>query len=206
MSRNASAARVGLFEIDYPDVESRQRFFEDLRMRLSAQPGVVAASLAQSLPVQFFGRNPVPFGLEGESYATFFDRPRAHRNLISAGFFDTFAAEILLGRDFNELDTADSLRVAIVNRTFVESFFRDGDPLGKRIYTSPLKPEDAAAWVTIVGVVGDPPAASSRSFLRRSKSGVGLNTRCPGRSRATLPRRGSRTIRWSCYRPSGCRL
>ena len=148
-------ASVGLFEIDYPDVESRQRFFEDLRMRLSAQPGVVAASLAESLPVQFLGRNPVPFGLEGESYAAYFDRPTAHRNLISAGFFDTFAAEILHGRDFNELDTAESLRVAIVNRAFVEKFFHDGDPLGKLVNTGWWEPEDPTAWVTIVGVVGD---------------------------------------------------
>ena len=43
-------ARVGLFENDYPDRESRARFFESLRQRLESVPGARSVALTNSLP------------------------------------------------------------------------------------------------------------------------------------------------------------
>ena len=55
----------------------------------------------------------------------------------------------LMGRDFDERDTADGLQVVIVNSTLARHQFPDG-ALGKRISN-----DGGQTWNTIVGVVGD---------------------------------------------------
>ena len=60
-------ARLGLFESDYPTPEARTRFFETLRDRLAAEPGVQSVGLATGLPL--LGTGGSRFALAGESYA-----------------------------------------------------------------------------------------------------------------------------------------
>jgi predicted permease len=70
---------------------------------------------------------------------------------VSTGYFDTFNAAPLRGRDFTAADDAGAPPVAIVNRAFEQRYFADGDALGRRIR---LGGEDAA-WLTVVGIVPD---------------------------------------------------
>jgi len=51
---------------------------------------------------------------------------------VSPAFFDTIGAHILRGRGFDERDTPDAPQVAIVNQKFVEQYFPNEDPVGKR--------------------------------------------------------------------------
>ena len=51
----------------------------------------------------------------------------------SAGNFETLGIPLLKGRDFTEQDTDDAPGVAIVNQAFVQRFWPDQDPIGKRI-------------------------------------------------------------------------
>ena len=45
--------------------------------------------------------------------------------------------------------------VIIVNRSFAEKFFPEGNPLGRRISTGQLGTPEAEEWWTIVGVAPD---------------------------------------------------
>ncbi len=146
-------ARVGLFPTDYPEVDDRRRFFEELHRRLQERSGVIAASLTQSLPVKFTG-NP-RFSLEGESYAEEAERPRAHTTSITPSYFETFGLDLLQGRDFTIMDNADAQRVVIVNRSFAEKFFPGRSPLGQRISGGQLGTPEEQEWSTIVGVAPD---------------------------------------------------
>ena len=146
-------ARVGLFPTDYPEVDDRRRFFEELHRRLQERPGVIAASLTEQLPVKFTG-NP-RFSLEGESYAEEAERPRAHTASITPSYFETFGLDLLQGRDFTVMDNGDAQRVVIVNRTFAEKFFADRSPLGQRIASGQLDTPEAEQWWTIIGVAPD---------------------------------------------------
>ncbi len=146
-------ARVGLFATDYPEVEDRRRFFDELHRRLQERPGVVSAALAQQLPVKF-ASNP-RFNLEGESYAEDAERPRASVTSITPGYFETFGLDLLQGRDFTVMDNTDTQRVVIVNRSFAEQFFPDRNPLGQRISGGQLGTPEAEEWWTIVGVAPD---------------------------------------------------
>ncbi|HEV2194318.1 MAG TPA: ABC transporter permease [Candidatus Acidoferrum sp.] len=75
-------------------------------------------------------------------------------NFLGPGYFQTLGTPLLAGRDFDDRDTANSPKVAIVNQAFVRQILKGADPLGKRfrIHESPGKPRPL---YEIVGVTGD---------------------------------------------------
>jgi predicted permease len=156
-------ARLSLFESDYPTPEARTRFFETLRDRLEAEPGVQSVGLATGLPL--LGTGGSRFALAGESYEDDDDLPRARLAVVTPGMFETFRVGALSGRLFDSSDRRDGRQVAIVNRPFVEKFFPGqsaADLMRRRIRLGRL-PGTAGAgdeapiepWRTIVGVVPD---------------------------------------------------
>jgi predicted permease len=60
---------------------------------------------------------------------------------------------VLLGRDFNEADTAESRKVALVSETLARRYFAQRNPVGAHIFVDNGKPNPPA--IEIVGVVGD---------------------------------------------------
>ena len=69
-------------------------------------------------------------------------------NAVSPNYFSTVGMRVIAGRPLDERDTATTRRVAVVNRTVAERYFRDGQAVGKR-FGDP-KPD-----IEIVGVVDD---------------------------------------------------
>jgi predicted permease len=69
---------------------------------------------------------------------------------ITPGYFQTLGTPLLAGRDFNDRDTLNSPKVAVVNESFIRQFLNGANPIGKRmrIETGPGEPE------TIYEVVG----------------------------------------------------
>ena len=78
----------------------------------------------------------------------------AWTNYLGAGYFQTVGTPLLAGRDFDDRDTATSVKVAIVNQAFVRKILKGAEPLGKRfrIHEAPGEPRPL---YEIVGVVGD---------------------------------------------------
>ncbi len=74
---------------------------------------------------------------------------------IGEGYFELLGARPLIGRDFNEVERADRLPVAIVNEMFVRLHLAGVDPIGSLVRV--VRPEssdvDAEPWRRIVGVV-----------------------------------------------------
>lgn len=144
-------ARIGLFEERFPDAGSRQRFWDDVLDRARGLPGVQRAALTTTAPGlgSWGGR----IQIDGESYSADRDVPFARYAVVSPGYFETFGAEPLQGRVFTRLDGPDAARVVVVNQSFVDFFFPDGQALGRRIRPGGLQGE--AEWLEIVGVVPD---------------------------------------------------
>ena len=124
------------------------RYLEDLR----ALPGVVAATVASSLPLSghwgwFFEVEDAPPRPEGEG------NPVVLMRSVAPGYFETMGVDLRTGRAFDDFDGRDGgARVVIVNETFVRTFMGDGrDPVGRRIKTG----GDDDPWLTVVGVAGD---------------------------------------------------
>ena len=78
----------------------------------------------------------------------------AWENYIGPRYFHTIGTPLLAGRDFDDGDTATSVKVAIVNQAFVRKFFNGQNPLGKRfrLHEPPGKPRPL---YEIVGLTGD---------------------------------------------------
>ncbi|MFC1628156.1 ABC transporter permease [Gemmatimonadota bacterium] len=148
---NVMTARLGLFDTDYPTVESRTQFFKELHTELNGIPGVFSASITPFLPVR--GADGTDFIFEGVDYPPESDFPFTNLKPVAPDYFDTFGIEILQGRDFTTADVADGLPVAIVNQSFADKWSPGESPIGKLARGATDGPDDP--WFTIIGVVGD---------------------------------------------------
>ena len=147
-TENIFTARVGLFETEYPTPEGRRAFFQSLRDRLEALPGAQSVALMSGLPTNVGGRS---IGIAGEVYTREQDYPEAQNAIISSGFFRTFGAQMLQGRDFTASDDATSPKVAIVNQAFADRFFPGREALGQR-FAERAGRDSLGEWMTIVGI------------------------------------------------------
>ena len=136
--------------------ETRARtFYQDLRNRTEAIPGVTQVSYTARLPLQLGSSNVIveldggpPLNTEGPGGGT-----RIQMEIVDAGYFATLKIPLVLGRDFAQTDGAAAPRVAIVNETFVKKLWPDGIALGKGFVLYKER-------VTVVGVVRDAKYAS----------------------------------------------
>ncbi len=142
-------ATISLPQSDFRTPERWLAFNSELLDRVRALPGIDAAALGVSVP--FLGTPvAVPFEIDGRPAA-------AAAPLVtdvafaSDGFFKAMQISIVRGREFVATDQRESLRVAVVNQTFMKRFFGDRDMIGHRIHVGPPK----GVWVEIVGIVGD---------------------------------------------------
>ncbi len=85
--------------------------------------------------------------------------------VVSPQFFSSVGTHILLGRGISEHDTATSVHVAVVNQTFVETFFKGRQPIGEHFGPDPRIPGE----FEIIGVVENttygPADSSSRPMF-----------------------------------------
>jgi putative ABC transport system permease protein len=173
--------RIMTIEINLPDARYRERekasrFFNDLTQRLSALPGVQAATSGTQQVLSSEPRND-PFAIEG--------RPLNPRDLTSAswqvagaGYFHTLDLPLVAGRDIELKDMDQSSPpVAVINERMAARYWPNENPIGRRVTLGLPRPENP--WVTIVGIAKDlPPRIDSQPgpdwYLSRSNS-VQLN-------------------------------
>ncbi|MGD2046229.1 MAG: ABC transporter permease [Gemmatimonadota bacterium] len=141
-------ARLGLFDTDYPDDDSRWLFYDRLVQDLAAEPGVTAAALTTSLPA--VGAGATRIGVEGADYPDVRDQPIAYTAVVSPDYFDVLGVDLTEGRPFDERDVAGSVEVALVNESLARAQFGSDSPLGKRFRVGRDGP-----WLSVVGVVPD---------------------------------------------------
>ena len=157
-------ANVGMTAVDltiqgYSEDRGRQ-FFREVLKRLDSTPGIVAASLAFSVPptewpgaVSIFrpGQEPPPDVLRAREFELGF---RVNINHISPGYFQTLKIALLAGRDFDSRDRTGAPNVAIVSRTLANKMWPGEDPIGKQIVYPPLDGTSRAPW-EVIAVAGD---------------------------------------------------
>jgi predicted permease len=104
---------------------------ESVLERVRALPGVQSASLAATVPM---GPESMGNSLEIEGFAALPGQqaPSADYNVVSPGYFETMHIPLLRGRDINETDKQNSMRVAVINQAMAERFWAGKDPLGKQ--------------------------------------------------------------------------
>jgi predicted permease len=109
-------------------------FVNQLLPRLQALPGVRAAALATTLPLEATSPNDAitPAGVPPPPIGTW---PTVSLISITPDYFRVVGTPLLEGRWFNGDDRDGTALVTIVNRVFAKRFFK-GDALGKRFNTN----------------------------------------------------------------------
>jgi predicted permease len=143
--QNVVVADAVLMKERYPDAERMIRFYRDSLAAVRALPGVDSAGVVTHLP---FGHNSWgnSYSVEGQPAA-----PGVQYNAqirpVSPGYLATLQIPLKQGRDFTEQDNETAPGVTIVNEVFVQRFWPNESPLGKRI-------RYGKDWLSIVGVCG----------------------------------------------------
>ncbi len=73
---------------------------------------------------------------------------------VSPTYFDTMRIPLIMGRQFGESDRNGSQPVAIVNRTFVQRYLGDVNPIGHELRTD-AEPNYPSTTYRVVGVIPD---------------------------------------------------
>jgi predicted permease len=130
------------------DAVARLAVYDELRARLRALPGVTRVAASRSVPVHTSG-NARLLDLPGP-LDTAMDRS-AFINTMTPGYFDTFGIRMLRGRDFSDLDTKTSPRVAIISTSMARLYFGNRDPM-EQTFAFMSEPDKK---FTVVGLVED---------------------------------------------------
>jgi hypothetical protein len=125
------------------------RFYDDLLDRFRSIPGVSDASLSD-FPLVGGSMSAAGVRIPGVPVAGG-EAARAALMPVGASFFTTMKIPVLMGREFDRRDSADSVPVGVVNEMFAKKYFAGINPLGPHfgVGTRGGKSDD----IEIVGVV-----------------------------------------------------
>lgn len=129
--------------------EQARELFRTLEQRLSALPGVAAAS-ASMVPILTDSNWDNNVSVQGFEASPDTDT-NASFNAVGAAFFDTLSISLVSGQPFNEGDVSDRPKVAIVNQAFMRKFEMGREAVGKRMSWGSGGELDTE----IIGVVAD---------------------------------------------------
>jgi predicted permease len=133
-------------------VDQWRVFYQQVRERIAALPGVEAAALTEEI---FIGGNPTGLitveGASLDSSAT--ARIPFRRDVIGEGLFQTLRVPLRKGRFFTAQDNQVAVPVTIINETMARQFWPGEEALGKRFKLGLAQSPNP--WLTVVGVVGD---------------------------------------------------
>jgi putative ABC transport system permease protein len=132
----------------YPDSSAQREFFRRELEAVSAIPGVEAAALASSLPIE--GGVDGSIGIEGKTFPPG-NSPMAEKRVVSNNYFQVMGARLVAGRLLDGRDAAGAPPVVIVNQSFARRWLPNENPVGKKVAFS----WGTEGYQTIVGVIAD---------------------------------------------------
>ncbi len=169
-------AQIGFVEGRHT-ADSRAAFLAAAIERLTAHPGIRAATYARGVPLTLRSGTTTGTDLKmtdgGEAF-----RATYQSNAVGPAYFSTMGIRLIAGREFLQSDRPGSPLVAIVSEEFVRRYLGGRSPLGRQLLLP--GPRDQSYPVEIVGVVADTryrtigeerQAAVYESFLQRGNRG-----------------------------------
>jgi putative ABC transport system permease protein len=152
-------------ESRYHEIETRDRFYEQVLARTMALPGVASAGFVNTLPFSTYDDG-TTITVDGAPVPQSGHDPVVSFRVVSDRYFETMRIPAIGGRMFDRRDTRNGALVAIVNQVFANRHFADRSAIGQRFVDENVwsrLDEDALSrlsgeqqpWLTIVGIVGD---------------------------------------------------
>jgi len=100
------------------------------------------------VPLSYQSYSSTPIAVDGYEPPANGQSPDELYNEVSPEYFATMGIPLVSGREFTSADDENAPRVAIVNQTMVEQYWRGQSPIGQRLQVN-------GNWVQVVGVVKD---------------------------------------------------
>ncbi len=145
-------AEVALPAGTYGHMAERLAFFERLRERATALPGVSAVGVVDRLPVRDGGGNVRVSTPEEWGSGGVFER-LAYQRRVLPGYFQAMGIPLLSGRDVTRGDERDAPNVMLVSASLADDLFPDEDAVGRVLA---VDIGEAEPWIAeVVGIVGD---------------------------------------------------
>ncbi|HKH70032.1 MAG TPA: ABC transporter permease [Vicinamibacterales bacterium] len=156
---NVITAGVNLPQPRYAADEDARSLIDRSLDSIRRLPGVVSAGATTVVPLRGFYQSGV---IIAEGYVPKPGEPAVAtvRATVTPGYFEAAGTALVRGRYFDDREMAESTRSVIVDESLARRFWRDEDPIGRRVFrpanakelesTGPDTP-----WLTVVGVVRD---------------------------------------------------
>ena len=151
-TENLLTLHVALPESKYPEHGQRVRFLQRALERIRAVPGVTAAEVTSTFPLDN-ARVASQLTVEGRPSTDEDEVLMANHRVASTGYVEEMGIPLLRGRYFTPQDREGSLPVVVVSKKFADTYWPGQDPLGKRVKRGGATSENP--WMSVVGVVGD---------------------------------------------------
>jgi putative ABC transport system permease protein len=143
---NLLTTRLDIPGAKYATAEQRAMFYDAVRKRIAALPGVAGAAFVSHLPLSGQNNDNV-FEIEGRPAHEAGKRVTAQVRYVASEYFTTMGIPILQGRGFTPFEAREGAAVVLINGALARRYFPNQDPIGHRILLN--------SAYEIVGVVGD---------------------------------------------------
>jgi len=142
----------------FPNPEQLNAYLRQVVSQVEAVPGVRDVALTSALPMQGWGYG-MPFQRADKPMVDRANRKGCFFKMVSPSYFRALGMKLRRGRPLGDHDTKGAPPVTVINETMVRLYFKDEDPIGKRILVQEIVPGKTQlgpeiAW-EVVGVVAD---------------------------------------------------
>jgi predicted permease len=123
----------------------------EMSSRLASIPGVRSVTASEN---GLFSGTESADAMKIEGYTASRDKDRVvYWDQVGVGYFHALGIPILMGRDFGPQDTPTSMKVAVINETMAKFYFRNSNPIGRKMWIDDQQHKDQP--MEIIGVARD---------------------------------------------------
>jgi predicted permease len=144
-----------LDEAHYTTERDVSTYYSMLFERLRSVPGVESVSGASDLPLRGVQGAGMPYQVRGQASVDEREERTADFFYVEPHYFETLHIPIVRGRAIADLDTADTLPVALVNESLARRVWPGQDPIGQELHMAASAGDLGKPWYRVVGVVAD---------------------------------------------------
>ena len=156
---NVMSVPIPVHEGTYNTWAERSNYFEQLRAKVAAVPGVTMAAISTNATPPANGQT-AAFEILGKPAA---QAQTFEVNFVSQEYFPILRIPLAQGRIWDATENRNGAAVMVINQTMARKYFPDGNVLGRSIKLPelhgdpPYNPASPAlgAWMRIVGVIED---------------------------------------------------
>lgn len=140
--------------LQHNDDSSLLQLYEEFEQRVAALPGVQSVALADAFPIAP-ARGQQQFKADGGGGRIVEAFQPAAMRVVTPAYFAMMDMNLIRGRWLEDADVLKSLPVAVINDVMAQRYWRDSDPVGRKVEPFFRYTDEKIAY-TIVGVLHEP--------------------------------------------------